>query len=134
TDLKASCGCATPTFAKHTYQPGERGELTLEVNTLSQPAGPHRWTLAVGYRCGENTGTVTLELTARLVQEIEVTPAALVFQGAGAMQALVSIRDGRPRPLVLQTAHASLPFLRPTLDSNGSIRVAVAADCPEGRH
>src|SRR5438094_10509272 len=60
TDLKASCGCMTPTLAQRTYQPGERGELSREATTLSQPAGPHRWTLAVDYKCGEISGTVTL--------------------------------------------------------------------------
>ena len=48
TDLQASCGCLTPTLARRTYAPGESGELTLEVNTLSQPEGPVRWRLRVG--------------------------------------------------------------------------------------
>src|SRR5436309_15173132 len=52
TDLDASCGCLTPTLAKRTYAPGEGGELTLEVNTLSQPEGPVRWRLRLGYRAG----------------------------------------------------------------------------------
>ncbi|HTK78085.1 MAG TPA: DUF1573 domain-containing protein [Gemmataceae bacterium] len=132
TDLKASCGCATPTLAQRTYQPGERGELSLEVNTLSQPAGPHRWPLVVSYKCGNQTAAVTVELTARLVQEIEVTPAAVAFQGVAS--AVVTVRDRRPRPLRLQCAHASLPFLLATVEGNASVRVVVASDCPDGRH
>jgi hypothetical protein len=132
TDLKASCGCATPTLARRTFQPGERGELSLEVNTLSQPAGANRWTLTVGYRCGEQAASTTLELTARLVQEIEVSPAAIAFQGVGST--LVTIRDRRPRPLHVQTAHASLSFLHAGVEPENAIRIAVAADCPEGRH
>jgi len=132
TELKASCGCMTPTLAHRTYQPGERGEISFEVNTLSQPAGPHRWTLTVGYRCGEQTTTTTFEITARLIQEIEVTPAALAFQGVGS--AVVTVRDRRERSLALQGAHASLPFLIATVEKDSTIRVAVASDCPEGRH
>jgi hypothetical protein len=132
TDLKSTCGCITPTIAKRTYQPGERGELTLEVNTLSQPAGPHRWTTTVGYRCGDRSATTTLELTARLIQEIEVTPAALAFHGGGS--AVVSVRDRRARPLALKGVHASLPFLLASIENDASIRVAVTTDCPAGRH
>jgi hypothetical protein len=132
TDLKSTCGCMTPTLARRTYQPGERGELTLEVNTLSQPPGPHRWSMTVGYRCGERSATTTLELTARLIQEIEVTPAALAFQGGGS--AVVTLRDRRQRSLGLRGVHASLPFLLASIESDESIRVAVATDCPAGRH
>jgi hypothetical protein len=133
TDLKASCGCLAPALAKHLYLPGERGELTLEVNTLSQPAGPNRWTVQVGYRCGDQAGEVALELTARLTREIEVRPAALAFQGDGAMTARVTIHDPRPRPLRVQSVAASSPYLR-AANEGGSIRVEVGADCPEGRH
>lgn len=132
TELKASCGCATPTLARRIYEPGERGELSLEVNTLSQPAGPHRWPLVVSYKCGNQTAAVTVELTARLVQEIEVTPAAVAFQGVASV--VVTIRDRRTRPLRLQGTRASLPFVHATVEDDGSVRVAVAADCPDGRH
>ena len=36
----------------------------------SQPAGPHRWTFTLAYRCGDVTSERTLELTADLKQEI----------------------------------------------------------------
>jgi hypothetical protein len=132
TDLKASCGCLSPTLTQRTYQPGERGELTVEVNTLSQPAGPHRWTFSVAYKHGDVSDTATLELTARLIQEIEITPAALAFQGVGS--AVVTVRDRRPQPLKLQAAHASLPYLHAAVENDSIVRVAVAEDCPEGRH
>src|SRR5437588_2843981 len=38
-EARASCGCLTPRLEKRVYQPGERGELRLEVNTFTQPAG-----------------------------------------------------------------------------------------------
>src|SRR5262249_27289850 len=130
TALTASCGCATPALAQRVYRPGERGELVLEGNTLSQPAGPHRWTLRVGYRCGDRDGAATLELTARLRQEIEVRPAALAFQGGGALQARVTVHDPRPRPLTLKSVTASAPYLRASLvagaDAAGGPAVQVA--------
>ena len=140
TELTASCGCLTPALPQRAYRPDERGELALEVNTLSQPAGPNRWTVRVGFRCGNRTGEATLELTARLVPEIEVTPAALAFHGDGALTARVALRDRRPRPLTVTSTTASAPYLkvRGAADPGGrgawDLRVDVAADCPEGRH
>jgi hypothetical protein len=133
TDLKASCGCLTPALNQRVYRPGEGGELALEVNTLSQPAGPNRWTVQLGYRCGDQAGELTLELTARLKQEIEVRPAALVFQGVGALTANVTVHDLRPRPLRIESVAASVPFLH-ARDEAGSVRVEISDDCPDGRH
>jgi hypothetical protein len=149
TGLTASCGCATPALPQRTYRPGERGELALEVNTLSQPAGANRWAVRVAYRCGDHTGGLTLELTARLVREIDITPAALMFQGHGAVTASVSIQDTRLRPFRVESLATSAPYLK-AVDRRGfayvrdtgselrvcnwDILVEVAADCPEGRH
>src|SRR4051812_36488194 len=95
TDLSSSCGCTTPTLPQRTYQPGERGELALEVNTLSQPAGPNRWAVRVGYRCGDRASTATLELTAKLVKEWDISPAALVFRGS----------DPPPAPIIISGSY-----------------------------
>jgi hypothetical protein len=140
TDLKASCGCVTPALPQRTYRPGERGELALEVNTLSQPAGPNRWTLRVGYRCGDRADETTLELTARLKQEITVTPAALVFQGDGEMVSRVYICDLRGRRFAVRSLSTSSPHLRAsdgcgfTYPHTYNLEVRVNRDCPEGRH
>jgi Protein of unknown function (DUF1573) len=152
TDLKASCGCATPTLTQRTYQPGERGELALEVNTLSQPAGPQRWTLTVGYRCGDRAGAVTLELTAKLVKVIDVSPVALQFHGCGQEHEIsvsarspeharslhvVGVRTSSSKLRVKGPDGGSDAFAAPgqTLVSSAwHVRVSVADDCPEGTH
>src|SRR3954468_18271023 len=71
TDVKSSCGCMAPKLATRILAPGERGELTVEVNTLSQPVGPHRWAFRLAYTCGDWAGERTVELTAKLTQEVE---------------------------------------------------------------
>ncbi|HEY1381134.1 MAG TPA: DUF1573 domain-containing protein [Gemmataceae bacterium] len=138
TDVRSSCGCLAPTLAKRTYEPGQRGELGVEVNTLSQPVGPHRWAFTLAYRCGAATGERTFELAATLKQEIEVTPAAVAFRGDGPLAAVVAVRDPRPKPLTVTGATASAPFLRVTASNDGpgrwAVRVEAAGDCPEGRH
>ncbi len=139
TDVRSSCGCLAPRLAKRVYGPGERGELAVEVNTLSQPVGPHRWAFTLAYRCGATAGERTLELTADLKQEIEVAPAAVAFHGDGPLSAVVAVRDPRPKPLAVTAAAASAPFLRATAVADGgpgrwAVRVEVAGDCPDGRH
>jgi Protein of unknown function (DUF1573) len=151
TDLRASCGCATPTMAKRTYQPGERGELALEVNPLSQPAGPHRWTLAVGYRCGDRAGEVTVELTAKLVKEVDVSPVALQFLGAREHAIWVhNTRPARAKQLNIVGIRASSDMIQARIIGGGTdghgppgesvigqtwvIRVTVAQDGPPGTY
>lgn len=133
TDLQASCGCLTPTLARRTYAPGESGELTLEVNTLSQPEGPVRWRLRVGYRSGGATGEAAVELCARLVREIRVEPAALVLRSPGGRTAVVTVSDDRPHPLTVTALSVSSPRLRAELHGT-TAEVRAADDCPEGEY
>src|SRR4051812_38295167 len=41
TDVKASCGCLQPRLSSRQLLSGGECTLDLEVNTLSQPAGPN---------------------------------------------------------------------------------------------
>src|SRR5262249_41785901 len=50
TGLHASCGCLKPRLDPLVYEPGNKGELVMEVNPLSQSAGDHTWTVQVSYR------------------------------------------------------------------------------------
>lgn len=133
TEVRSSCGCMVPTLSKREYQPGDRGELRVEVNTLSQPTGPHRWAFNVAYRCGEKVREQTFELTAKLWQEVEVVPAALAFRGSDPPPAIVSVTDRRPKPLRVTGVAASSPGLHAEVVQAG-VRVSVAAACPDGRH
>jgi hypothetical protein len=154
TDLRASCGCTTPSLPKRTYQPGERGELALEVNTLSQPPGQNRWSVQVAYRCGEYTGQTTLELTARLVTRWFITPAALVLQGTDPPVGTIHISaagenyEFQARAMQWRKLRTSSPRITAEWAANteedtglvkdsqtrrsGRIVIRVAADCPVG--
>jgi hypothetical protein len=132
TDVRSSCGCLVPTLSKRAYAAGESGELTVEVNTLSQPVGSHRWAFHVAYRSGDETGERTLELTAKLWQEVEVSPAALAFHGSQPPPALVTVTDRRPKPLRV-TGVAAPSKLRAEVVPAG-VHVSVTDACPEGRH
>src|SRR5438132_11895487 len=78
-EARASCGCLAPRLDRRVYQPGEGGELRLEVNTFTQPAGPHAWTVTLRCRSGGDWQEIGLRLRARLVTEVSVQPAALIL-------------------------------------------------------
>src|SRR5262245_12700627 len=84
TDIRAGCGCLVPRWEKRKYRAGERGTVVMEVNTLTPAPGPHTWQFQVRYRCGEAVREIPLKLSARLVAEISVRPAALTVIADGA--------------------------------------------------
>jgi hypothetical protein len=141
--VRPSCGCIRPEVRPLLYPPGQEGTLLLEVNTLTQPAGPHAWALQVVYRCGEQEESLTLTVTARVVTEISVEPPVLALATDTAIAHEITVTDRRERPLDLLAVQASLPQVRTSLgeprrDGQGrwcrAVRVEVLPDCPEGRH
>jgi hypothetical protein len=143
TGLHASCGCVKPLLEKRTYAPGERGELVLDVHTLSQPAGDNVWHLDVAYRDGGETRQAELFLKGRVITEIAVQPAAMsIFTGAAAAHE-ITLTDLRDRPLSVTGVHSSSPHLKgevkqAVIDGAGhrvvTVALALAASCPEGRY
>lgn len=143
TDARASCGCLTPRIAKRTFQVGESGDLQLDVNTLSQNAGPHTWKVHLAYRSGNTTYEIPLQLTALVVAEVTVQPASLTVFAENALSQEVLVTDLRPKPLSIADVKCSSPKLRPRLagafrNSLGhqvrKIHIELAEDYPEGRH
>ena len=143
TGLHASCGCLKPRLDPLTYEPGAKGVLTLEINTLSQSAGDHAWTVNVAYRAGGELREQTLRLTGRVVREVQVLPAALTVLTDHPVEHTVVVTDLRAKPLKITQARATSPHLRsvigePYRDDDGhwacKVKLEVAADCPEGRN
>jgi hypothetical protein len=142
-EARASCGCLAPRLDKRVYQPGEGGELRLEVNTFTQPAGPHAWTVTLRCRSGGGDQEIGLRLRAQLVTEVSVQPAALVLFTDKAVGHDFVLLDVRPQPLTVTAVRAGLPGLRATVGERGrdpsghavqKIHLAVTEECPEGRH
>jgi hypothetical protein len=141
-DARASCGCVQPRIPQGTFRVGERGSITLDVNTLSQPAGAHAWTLDLKYRAGEVSHDMRLQLNARLITEVTVQPAALIVLADRIAQHEIVVTDSRARPLEIQEVRASSGKLVPrvgeaTRDPQGHtsrrISLAVPDDYPDGR-
>jgi len=115
----------------------------LEINTLSQAPGPHTWAVTLKYQTANVSRELSLRLTARLVREVTVQPAALVVFADKIAQHELVLTDLRAEPLVIREACASSGKLcarigDPTRDVHGhttwKIRLAVADDYPDGRH
>ena len=53
TGVEAGCGCLKPTLSREVLRPGETAQLTLIVNTLTQPPGPNVWKVVVRYRVAD---------------------------------------------------------------------------------
>ena len=126
-------------------QPGETARLAVEINTLTQPDGPNRWQVVVGYRIvtplGPQTRELLLTLTATLSRDVHVSPPQVAFSTAGAATQTLTITDRRPTPLTVTRAASSSPHLSaavvaPAAGPDGVRRqlvtLTLAADTPTG--
>ncbi len=142
-DIRASCGCLAPRLPQRTYQPGQEGELELDVNTLSQAAGPHTWSVRLEYQSDGNSYISQVQLSAKVITEVTVQPAALVVVTDRAAGSTLLLTDLRPKPLTITRVEVSSSKLKTQTspkyrDVQGHwatrIHLEVAADYPDGRH
>jgi hypothetical protein len=142
-EIQASCGCLRPQLEQRLYNVGEGSKLRIEVNTLTQAAGPHSWRTVVRYREGNETHEMALILTATLVAEISVQPSELVIFADHAVTHELRVTDSRAKPFTITAVQSTAPKLTLRLtdekqDAEGgltrTIRLDVAEDFPEGRH
>jgi hypothetical protein len=142
-EARPSCGCLRPTLSRRLLHPGDAGAVRLEVNTLTQAAGPHAWQLHLRYRQGDAVEEEILQVAASVVPELTVQPAALTLFTDRALSQEVVLTDLRARPLEGIELRTSAAGLRASLmerarDAVGHpvfrIRLDVAADYPEGRY
>jgi hypothetical protein len=69
-DVKASCGCTTPTWTKEPVAPGESGEITVTFNPANRPGGFNKQ-ITITNNSGENPVYVTIKgyVTAKNVNQ-----------------------------------------------------------------
>lgn len=133
-ELRANCGCAAPAIDRRTLPPGERATVTIDVNTLSQPAGAVRWSVTAEWQSGARSGQLTWQLTAHLIREIELQPAALVLAGTPALSHDIAISDRRPKPLTITSVRSSSGRVTTEILPDRRVHVRIAGDCPPGTH
>jgi hypothetical protein len=146
TRVEGSCGCLRQSLSSSVLQPSETAKLTLEVNTLTQPAGPNRWQLTAAYKVvspglPDQTGELLLQMTATLKLVVTVTPPQLAFStSSGATQDLV-LHDTRGKPLTILKATTSSPHLvatiappiaQPLRGAKQTVAISLSPDFPVG--
>jgi hypothetical protein len=117
-DMKTACGCLTPTLSKKSLKPGEEASLLLEVNTLTQAAGPQDWWIKLLYRADERVEEVTLSITGKLVEEIRVEPPTLAIYADQAIEHALTVVDTRAQSLSVKAVSASSPNLRASIGTS----------------
>jgi hypothetical protein len=143
TDVKAACGCMTPTLDKKVLRAGEEGSLLLEVNTLSQASGPEDWWVRLAYHSEGQVHEITLRLVGRLITEIGVEPASMVIHADKEIQHVLIVTDTRPQPLAVKGVSATSPSLHtsvgmPLKNEDGlwtiPIQLRFDGQVPDGQH
>ena len=142
TDLRSTCGCLTPTLAKHTYGPGESGSLLLEINTLALAEGTQSWRTRLTCREGATTSELELVVVGDVVTEVLVQPTALTLPAEAPGVHEITVTDRRPHSLTVRAADTGAACLKATVgpvQREGGmmiqrVRLEVPGDCPEGRH
>lgn len=142
-EARGECGCVVPRLGKRTFAPGERGEVPVEMNTLGESAGPHRWHVYVTYRDGGTLKLVPLQVVAEVVTEVSVQPAKVSIHTSGPVRHVLRLTDLRPAPLAIRSLRTTSPHLKataeePRRDRLGhcviTVRLDVTASFPEGQH
>lgn len=145
TGVETGCGCIRRDLTREVLRPGETADLTLTINTLTQPAGANTWRAAVKYRLELPGGTATeheLELAVRasLVRDISVSPPELAFSTAGAAKQTVVVADRRRSRLTVIravcTSGALTATVQPSRDSDSertqAVEIALTDAAPVG--
>ena len=143
TDVHTHCGCTTSKLTKLIYQPGERGVLDLDVQTLTQPAGPNSFSAHIEYEVDGVQKEIEVVLKAELISELMIEPAKLVVPADHVDQHPFTLRETRPASLQIIEASASVPHVKvrmsePKRDDRGgwtrSLYLVVEPELAAGTH
>jgi hypothetical protein len=142
TKLEAGCGCIRRTLSQAALKPGETAKLTVEINTLTQPDGPNRWPVVVGYATADGVrGELALAVGATISRQVIVNPPQIAFSTSGEATQAIAVTDRRRKGLTIVKAVSSSPHLtaaigKGELQANGnrtqSIALRLAAATPAG--
>lgn len=116
-DVHPSCGCLKPQLDKKLFLGGEEARLQMVVNTLTQPAGPHTWTVTVKYHGNGEDRELVLTVTGVVVPDLLVEPAALILNTDSTCSHDLVLTERRPEPLTFKAVESTSPGLTVQTDA-----------------
>lgn len=72
-NVKASCGCTTPSWPKEPILPGQQGKILVTYNTQGRP-GPFTKTITVTSNASEETKTIVIKGKVNPIPEKNTVP------------------------------------------------------------
>lgn len=143
TKVESACGCLRRSLGAEAVAAGQKTQLTIEVNTLTQPEGQNRWQVTVGYTLAApgaqpEAKELLLQITANLVREVAVSPPQLAFSTEGAANQTITITDKRAKPLTVTKAATSSEHVTVEVEPAGGVPraqgvvVKLSATAPAG--
>jgi hypothetical protein len=142
TEVKPGCGCMRPNLDRVTLRATEQATLTLEINTLTQAAGPNLWRTVVHYHENGTPAELVVHVRANLHAVVSVSPASLIIHTQKAARGEFILSEHYDTPLVIRGAVCTSPHIRATCGSPAresgvwkrTILIEVLSTTPEGRH
>jgi Protein of unknown function (DUF1573) len=145
TEVAGTCGCFRHSLGARQIAPGESTELTVGINLLTQPEGPHSWKVVVRYRTEATppaTGEQVIRLAAKVKKDVTVEPVALMLSAEGEITGRLTVIDRRGKPLTVTGVRLGVPGVRgavkPAADAGGrrtqTVELTVGDACPVGPH
>lgn len=141
--LDSGCGCLRRSVSKNELKPGDSADVSMDVNTLTQPDGPQSWSLKLRYRPASlakaaSDEVLELKMSAKIVREVSVTPPMISVSTEAAATASIVLADSRAAPLTVKKVVSSSPHVvaKWKTDAKGrfAIELAIAAELPAGTY
>src|SRR5262249_45459473 len=142
-EARPDCGCLVARLSVARLEPGQRGSVVVEINTLGQAAGPHVWRTTLHYREDGVPRQRVVQLRGVLTTEGNVQPAALTLFTEGVLRQEITLTDSRPTPLRITSLQTTVAGIKARLTSQErnaqgqticKINVEASAELPAGRH
>ncbi len=142
TEVKPGCGCMRPNLDRVTLAPGQQSTLSVEINTLTQPAGPNMWRTVVHYQENDAAAELVVYVRANLQAVVSVSPASLIIHTQKGAKGEFILSEHYDQPLSIRGVAVASPHVRASCGSpvreagvwKRNIFVEVLSSMPEGRH
>jgi hypothetical protein len=140
TGLDSTCGCLRRSISRNELKPGETADVTVEINTLTQPDGPQTWLFKLRHRPKdaakeEPDDEMQLRLKAKLSREVTVSPPMVAITTSTDATTTITLTDKRAKPLSVKALTTTSSLITATLANNQkSIELKFAKDFTAGTH